>query len=66
MSTLENIQAGSLYADWVQTIQDTNSISRLQWIFCPGHSGVKGNERADQLAGSAKIEGVITLDSPAI
>ena len=24
----------------------------------------KGNERADQLAGSAKIQGVLTLDSP--
>ena len=66
MSTLEKIQAGSLYADWVQTIQDTQGISRLQWIFCPGHAGVKGNERADQLAGSAEIEGVLTLDSPTV
>ena len=66
MSTLEKIQAGNLYADWVQTIQDTQGISRLQWIFCPGHAGVKGNERADQLAGSAEIEGVLTLDSPTV
>ena len=65
-STLDKIETGSLYADWVKTIQDTQSISRLQWIFCPGHAGVKGNERADQLAGSAKIEGVLTLDSPTV
>ena len=64
MSTLENlIQTGILYADWVHTIQDTNSISRLQWIFCPGHAGFKGNEKADQLAGSAKKEGVLTIHS---
>ena len=66
MSTLEKIQAGNLYADWAKTIQETKSISRLQWIFCPGHAGVIGNERADQLAGSAKIEGVLTLDSPTV
>ena len=28
----------------------------LTFIFVPGHAGVKGNERADQLAGSANIE----------
>ena len=66
MSTLDKIHAGSLYGDWVKTIQDTNSIRRLQWIFCPGHAGVKGNERADKLAGSANIEGVLTLDSPTV
>ena len=65
-STLDKIETGSLYADWVKTIQDTQTISRLQWIFCPGHAGVKGNERADQLAGSAKIEGVLTLDAPTV
>lgn len=66
MSTLDKIQTGSLYADWFKTIQDTNSIRRLQWIFCPGHSGVKGNERADELAGSANIEGMLTLDAPTV
>ena len=50
----------------LKTIQDTKTIFRLQWIFCPGHAGVKGNERADQLAGAAKIEGVLTLDAPTV
>ena len=38
----------------------------MRWIFCPGHAGVKGNERADQLAGSATIEGVLTLDAQSV
>ena len=30
--------------------------------FCPGLAGVKGNERADELAGQAEIRGTLTLD----
>ena len=25
----------------------------LLWVYCPGHAGVKGNDRADRLAGKA-------------
>ena len=65
MSTLEKIRGGSLYADWFATIQQSQMM-RLQWIFCPGHAGVCGNERADKLAGSAAIEGGLTLDPPTV
>ena len=34
--------------------------------FCPGHAGVCGNERADKLAGSARVEGSFTLDAPTV
>ena len=38
----------------------------LYWIFCPGHAGVIGNERADTLAGQAPISGDLTLDPPTV
>ena len=28
---------------------------RLLWIYCPGHAGVEGNNRADRLTGKATI-----------
>ena len=55
MNAMDKILSGSLYADWFRTVQGSQ-IRRLQWIFCPGHAGVKGNERVDRLAGSATIE----------
>ena len=30
-------------------------LTRLTWVFTPGHAGVSGNERADRLAGSAQL-----------
>ena len=65
MSTLEKIKTGHLYADWFTCVSNSQ-LRRLQWIFCPGHAGVKGNERADKLAGSANIEGTLTLDPPTV
>ena len=38
----------------------------LQWIFCPGHCGVRGNERADKLAGLADVLEGLTLDAPTV
>ena len=61
-STLEKIRGGNVYADWV-TIIENSELIHLQWIFCPGHAGVVGNERTDKLAGSANNEGGLTLDS---
>ena len=28
---------------------------KLLWVYCPGHAGVKGNYRADRLAGKATV-----------
>ena len=61
MSTLQKVQKENLYADWVSTISDS-CLERLTWVFSPGHAGVKGNERADCLAGDAVIDNNLTLD----
>ena len=65
MSTLQKIEKKMLYADWVKLIRE-GGIEMLKWIFCPGHAGVIGNERADFLAGQAPISGALTLDPPTV
>ena len=32
-------------------------LRRILWVYCPGHAGVKGNDRADRLAGKATVTG---------
>ena len=65
MSTLQKIDKKMLYTDWIDLIY-AGHIEKLNWIFCPGHSGVIGNERADTLAGQAQIGGEFTLDPPTV
>ena len=36
--------------DWHEAMS-TIKLQKIIWIYCPGHAGVKGNERADKLAG---------------
>ena len=65
MSTLQKIKCGRLHSDWVDAI-DQGALTKITWLFCPGHSGVNGNERADELAGEAELKGELTLDPPAV
>ena len=65
MSTLQKIQTGMLYRDWINLIK-RSELQTITWLFCPGHSGVQGNERADELAGSAVIGDQMTLDPPLV
>ena len=44
-----------MHADWTPLIQ-SSSLTKITWIYCPGHTGVSGNEAADKLAGDAQIE----------
>jgi len=30
-------------------------LPKLLWLYCPGHAGVKGNDRADRLADKAAV-----------
>ena len=30
-------------------------LQKLLWLYCPGHAGVKGNDRADRLADKAAV-----------
>ena len=61
MNNLEKIVTSMLYADWVVSIQQSN-LQSIRWMFCPGHAGVSGNERADAVAGQALTESTLTLD----
>src|SRR5579871_6638699 len=58
---LRKIRNGWLRHEWVEFI-DSSKLRRLLWIYCPGHAGVRGNERADSLASRAPIMGDITMD----
>ena len=60
-SMLRKIKNGWLRHEWVELI-DSSNLGRLLWIYCPGHAGVRGNERADSLASRAPIIGDITMD----
>ena len=66
MSTLQKIKGGQLYTSWITSIENS-CLKKITWLFCPGHAGVKGNERADKLAGSAALrDTVLTLDPPTV
>ena len=36
-------------------------LQKLLWVHCPGHAGVKGNDRADRLAGKATLTSGLLL-----
>ena len=44
---LESTSLGS--PDWHVSMVDIH-LRKLLWVYCPGHAGVKGNDRADRLA----------------
>ena len=46
--------------DW-HTAMHSLQLQRLVWIYCPGHSGVSGNEQADRLASTAYITSDLQL-----
>ena len=48
------------YPDW-HTAMSSLWLQRLLWIYCPGHAGVSGNERADRLASTADITSGLQL-----
>merc|ERR1712105_517469 len=65
MRTPEKVKKDYLYADWLRILTDS-SLQRTTWVLSPGHAGVKGNERADSLAGTATIDNNMTLDPPTV
>ena len=46
--------------DW-HTAMHCLRLQRLLWIYCPGHAGVRGNERLDRLASTADITSGLQL-----
>ena len=59
-SMLRKIEAGKFVPEWIDLIRNSH-LKKLIWIFTPGHAGVKGNERADKLAGEAPIGGHLQM-----
>ncbi|XP_058816932.1 uncharacterized protein LOC131680230 [Topomyia yanbarensis] len=59
-SCLSAIEAGTSQHPWIQQIENMlrNRPINLCWI--PGHTGIRGNEEVDRLAGEAR--GVPPLD----
>ena len=60
MNLLLKIQAGMGTPEWHSAMADLQ-LRRLLWVYCPGHAGVRGNDRADWLAGKAKVKGSLQL-----
>ena len=54
MNLLRKVKSGLGSPDWHLAMQDIQ-LEKLVWIYCPGHAGVRGNERADSLARKAAI-----------
>ena len=54
MNLLQKVKSGMGCPDW-HTAMHSLRLQRLLWIYCPGHAGVSGNERADRLASTAHI-----------
>ena len=50
MSLLQKVKSGMGGPEWNVSIVDSNLL-KLLWVYCPGHAGVKGNDRVDRLAG---------------
>ena len=46
--------------EWYVSIVDIH-LRKLLWVYCPEHARVKGNDRADRLAGKATITSGLLL-----
>ena len=71
MNLLQKVESGMGCPDW-HTAMHSLQLQRLLCIYCPGHTGVSGNERADRLASTADITSglqlgraeVLSMDKP--
>ena len=52
MSLLQKVKSGMGSPDWHVSMVDIH-LRRLQWVYCPRHAVVMGNDRAHGLAGKA-------------
>ena len=52
MSLLQKVKRGIGSPDWIVSMVDIH-LRKLLWVYCPGHARVKGNNRANRLAGKA-------------
>ena len=52
LTLLQKVKNGKANPDWHVSAFDIH-LRKLLWVYCPGHARVKGNDRADRLAGKA-------------
>ena len=52
MSLLQKLKSGIRRPDWNVSVVNIH-LQTLLRVYCPGHAGVKGNDRADRPAGKA-------------
>ena len=50
MSLLQKVKNGMGSPDWNVSMVDIH-LRKPLWVYCPGHAGVKGNDRADTESG---------------
>ena len=55
MNLLQKVKAGMIRSEWLDPLQHIR-LKKITWMYCPGDAGVKGNERADRLPGTATIQ----------
>ncbi|NQZ78185.1 MAG: endonuclease/exonuclease/phosphatase family protein, partial [Ekhidna sp.] len=60
MNLLQKVECGMGSPDWHEAMRSLQ-LKKLTWMYCPGHAGVKGNERADRLAGRGTVIGGLKL-----
>ena len=60
MSLLQKVKSGMESPDWNVLMVDIH-LRKLLWVYCPGHAGVKRNDRADRLAGKAHLTSGLLL-----
>ena len=54
MSLLQKVKSGMGSPDWNVSMVDIH-LPKLLCVYCPGHGGVKGNDRTERLAGKATL-----------
>ena len=60
VNLLQKVESGIVCPDW-HSAMHSHRLQRLLWIYCSGHAGVSGNERADRLASTADITSGLQL-----
>ena len=54
MTLLQKVKSGMGSPDWNVSMVDIH-LRQLLWVYCPRHARVKGDDRADRLAGKATL-----------
>ena len=59
-SSLQKVKSGMGSPDWNESMVDIH-LQKLLWVYCSGHAGMKGNDRAHRLAGKATLTSDLLL-----